>query len=417
MGCRSLLLSLVVSALVHCSRHLPVPVETDRQSTTPAAIESTACGQRPGCHLENSLRTGTASDGRDLILATVRLPALVARRCWPEETWLLASAQGEVKRTQLIAEVCGAQGEALPTLEPLGGNRVRYTRAVEIRDDRDRIDPQEMRDVYDLALDPPAILRTTFRRQPTPYILYEEHWDHVGFRGETCVPNPTLDSGSCVLRALMLPVVVVQDIVHDGRRFGDDGWKDTDLGDCAMRIDGSPSGGFVTPAGNATASVRAVASGTDVYLQITDDAFVTRGPVADEIDIDIPVERDTLTDLTEVLHLSMAGVLARRQGPTGRDAQSRVEVAAPDAHTRRFRLRDVLPPDSRKIRIAYIDVDPADGGQPVPQRLSSSEEGSRITATIQRIGPDDAVCVRRDNVLQVERRRRPLDPGERMIPQ
>jgi hypothetical protein len=154
-----------------------------------------------------------------------------------------------------------------------------------------------------------------------------------------------------------------------------------------------------------------------VYLQVTDDAFVMGGPVADQIEVDIPVERDTFTDQTQVLHLSMDGVLARRQGPTGRDVLSHVEVATPDVHTRRFRLRDVLALDSNKIRVAYVDVDPADGGRLVQQRLSSSEEGSRITATLQRVSPDDAVCVPRDNVLRVERRPRPLDPTQGMIPQ
>jgi hypothetical protein len=415
MGCRVLVLSLVASALVHCSRHIPAPVDAARQSTTPEAIESAACERRTGCHLESTLRTGPASDGRDLILATVRLPALVAHRCWPQETWLLASGPGEVKRVQLVEDLCGAEGQSLPTFEALGHNRVRYTQTLEIRDDRDHIDPQEMRDIYELALDPPQITRITLRRQPTPYVRYETQWDYVGFRGETCVP--ALDAGSCVLRALMLPLVVVQDTMQDGRRFAADGWKEVDLGDCAMRIDGSPSGGFVTPAGSATASVRAVASGADVYLQVTDDAFVTSGPVADQIEVDIPVERDTFTDQTQVLHVSMDGVLARRQGPTGRDVVSHVEFAAPDGHTRRFRLRDILGLDTSKIRIAYLDVDPADGGGLVQQRLSSSEEGSRITATLQRVSPDDAVCVPRDNVLRVERRPRPLDPTQGMISQ
>src|ERR1019366_5373348 len=68
----------------------------------------------------------------------------------------------------------------------------------------------------------------------------------------------------------ILPAVL---IAGDAGAFVDGAWKSTALGDCAMALEGD------------SASVRAVLSDETLFLEVTDDAFVTRGAVVDAIEV------------------------------------------------------------------------------------------------------------------------------------
>ena len=97
-------------------------------------------------------------------------------------------------------------------------------------------------------------------------------WSRPRFRGQVCA------AGVCVPG---LPDVGL------GGDFAAGGWKTTTLGECSMLVDGEPgetSQGF-TSGGKATAAMRLVLSGETLYVEVTDDAFVTEGKVVDTLDI------------------------------------------------------------------------------------------------------------------------------------
>jgi hypothetical protein len=212
----------------------------------------------------------------------------------------------------------------------------------------------------DFALDPVRVRRVA--RGAT-------WWDDDAFRGEWCDPE---------LPGLCAPILPDVRIADDGA-FARGGWKTTGLGACSL-VAGDPTAG---------ASLRLLMSAKTLYVEITDDTFVDRGPAADRLVL--------FSDYLEskggsgwVDDLAIDGTW------TGHD-HTRRRIASSEAGPtmRRFAIDGVFPLGERMFSVTYEDT--ADG-KTVRQRVRAP---ASETATLAVLTWSGASCAPKDGVLQV----------------
>jgi hypothetical protein len=320
--------------------------------------------------------------------AVVEEPA-PRRECVPWQTWLVSRSATEGTRAQLLVSRCAADdGERPPVVERLGPREVRTT--LTARTDNEEGKPaagySEATETIDFGLEPPRVLRIARRTRyglpgGAPVADRESSWDWEAFRGHACWHGHD-DCGE------LLPAAHVAD---DGA-YGSGAWKTTALGQCALLIDGTPAHGIAEPPGaSPTASVRALLADDVLYLEVTDDAFVTRGAVVDAIEVAWSSYEAKPGDHARVERLTMDGKLTRA-GST-----EQVEVAEAGPSTRRFALKSVWPPDMGSWSLSYVDTD---DGRIVHQRISSVPRSSDTGQTVLRVDPQPT-CIPRDGELRV----------------
>jgi len=385
---------------------------------TPDAVDVAVCDGRPSCAVVRQLPLGERADGRGLRVVVARLsrrrptaaehervgplaeqpwnegsqgPEAPAppRECVPWETWLVSRSADEAKREQLLASQCAPDdAERAPVVEKVGAGELRttFTTHADNQVGKPAEGYSETAETLDFGVAPPRALRVTRRIAHglpgrAPAIDSESSWDWEAFHGEACWHGHA-DCGA------LLPAAQVLD---DGA-YASGGWKTTGLGACAMLVDGTPSHGVAEPVAPATASVRALLSDGVLYLEVTDDTFVTRGAVVDALEVVWTSYEAKPGDHPRVERLTMDGKLTRAEGT------KQVDVVEAGPGTRRFAVKGMWPPDLGWWSLAYVDTD---DGRAVRQRIASVPSGSDPGQTVLRVEPQPA-CAPRDHVLRVE---------------
>jgi len=270
---------------------------------------------------------------------------------------------------QLLAADCPS-GDHAPVLVDLGASRIRYTLG-----ERDGSPSHE----YTLGLDPPHLERETSRGGGG-----ELTWDYDSFGGQDCQED--LKGRDCS------PVMVEASI--EDEVFAKGGWKTTGLGECAMLVDGGRTDGNTSHgewiAHGSTSSVRMLLSGGTLYVEVTDDAFVTKGAAVDSLVFYSTSPQAMPGYRSGTARLRMDGQLTDWNGTT-----RPVDVAI-GASTRRFALTDVWPGREGLWRLAYEDTD--DGRTFGPGQWS----GNMSHEPWVFVSP--MACVARDGELHVDRK-------------
>jgi hypothetical protein len=386
-------------AAVGCSRAPdpgPAPVHIEAVEAGTDEVERVACAERPGCRLESRLALDRRADGSDLVAVVARLPrrarshadhvVLAARvgsaptshECTPRETWLIATSPRRTERVQLLTTECAIDPAAGPLLiERLGANALRATvaRRVENTDQPGPPTYSQAIEVDEFAFDPPRFLRTV-RREGAPtgadehgfFEATSQRWDWGVFQGLECW------SGGAECGAL-LPAARIED---DGAFTGRDGWKTTGLGACSVTAQGR------------SASIRLLLVDSTLYVEVTDDAFVTRRPVVDAIELVSTSEDAKPGDLAWVERLTMDGTLTDHLG-----RQRHVDLAEAGASVRRFAWKDAWPPDDRIWWLSYVDTD---DGRTAGERITPVPASNAHGQSLLRVSPAPS-CAPRDGAL------------------
>jgi hypothetical protein len=264
----------MVVTLAACSR--PSSVSPDASAASDVdPIAAAACAARASCQLESQREELRAGDGSRSIVALVSLRSAEANphppqrgnwlyfgrdrgdlACVPRELWLLRSNAQAIERVQLLTADCTRDiHDQPPGVVDLAPGRVRYVP-----------EPSDGADSLDFTLDPPALALETHVSEGATFT-----WMWPRFRGQVCA------GGACV--PALPDVELNEDFAHGG-------WKTSSLGACSMLVDGAPgetSQGFRS--GKPTAAMRLLISDWTLYVEVTDDVFITEGTVVDTLDI------------------------------------------------------------------------------------------------------------------------------------
>jgi hypothetical protein len=413
---RPTLLSVAALLLLGSGCSKPAPGAAGTALTEQDELFLAVCGGRQPCSLQSQLALGQSVDGRALSVVVTRSPkrrpttersmagpiaeqpwerfSAIAvqpappRECIPWRTWLVSRAAVEGTRAQLLVARCAADdGERAPLVESLGAGEVRTTLTAHAdhEDGKPAAGYTEAVETLEFGLEPPRVLRIARRNshglpgQP-PVLDRESSWDWEAFHGHACWHGHD-DCGE------LLPVAHIAD---DGG-YGSGAWKTTALGQCALLIDGTPSHGIAEPPANPTASVRALLADDVLYLEVTDDAFVTRGAVVDALEVTWSSYEAKPGDHPRVERLTMDGKLTRAGGT------QQVDVVEAGPTTRRFALTSVWPPDMGSWSLAYVDTD---DGRTVRQRIASVPWSNETGQAVLRVEPQPT-CTPSDRELRV----------------
>jgi hypothetical protein len=342
-----------VLLVVGCSRATGSAVDAPSSSEAPVVgrgpdpIEYALCGDRTDCRLESELWQPGAHGANRRVVAVVQqspgpahpqppgfhvgpVVAAVAapQPCAAWETWLTAVTSSHAARVQLLASDCSSDDRP-PLVEDLGPGRIRYSFR---RDEGTRVD--------DIALAPPRLERETSRGGGTSLT-----WNYGAFHGEVC------EGQEC-------SPAMLEAHVEDGA-FAGGGWKTTELGECATLVDGTTAPGDDTSHGEriprgASSSVRLLYSAGTLYVEVTDDVFVTKGLAVDALVFYSSSTHAMPGERGRTERLLMDGTL------TGWDGKVRQVEVATGPSTRRFALTDAWPglddPEGH-WRMAYEDTD------------------------------------------------------------
>ena len=385
--------------LAGCSRPSPTPVLAGEAGAD--VVEAAVCAERSGCHVERTLDLGPGADGRARVAVIVRGSKPLAPRsgvrlagpvaedfwtpgtqepsgvassgCVPWETWLVSTSAGDARRVQLLTLDCMSP----PVLEKLGSGDLRVTRgAREVDLDSGHDVYSEQVETVDFGLDPVRAIRIARRTgnqlAPFEHGLFQAgvSWDWAAFRGEAC----SLTEHACS------PILPSAQIADDGA-FAGGGWKTTALGECSLLVEEKPP---------STASVR-VLSGDTLYIEVTDDVFVTQGAAVDAIEVVSTFPEAKPGESAWADRLAMDGTLTDHDGK-----RRQVGVAEAGPSTRRFAVKGLWPPAERYWSIAYEDTDDGHTIRRIPA-LGPKGPGSQ---TVLSVTPT-ARCAPRDGVLHV----------------
>ncbi len=372
------------------------------------------CGGRRPCSIESQLPLGQSADGRTLSVIVTRSPKrrpttepdiaealaeqpwkelsaigdgpAARRECTPWWTWLVSRSPVAGTRAQLLAARCVTDDSGrAPVVEQSGPGEVRSTLTgrADNQEGKPAAGYSETVETLELGIEPPRALRIARRigyGHPgvAPVPDRESSWDWEAFRGHACWHGHD-DCGE------LLPVAHVADDA-----YGSGAWKTTALGQCALLIDGTPSHGVAEPPGSPTASVRVLLADDVLYLEVTDDVFVTRGSVVDAIEVVWSSYEAKPGDHPSVERLTMDGKL------TLEHVTHPIEVAEAGPNTRRFAVKS-WPPAMGSWSLSYVDTD---DGRTVRQRISSVPWSNDRGQTVLRVEPQPT-CTPRDQVLRV----------------
>jgi hypothetical protein len=390
-------LTVLVGAL-GCSRAPeigPASAHVEVADVGPDSVERVACGERPGCFVESRLALDRRADGSDLLAVVARLPrkeeqgsdrvvlqprvrsTLVQIECTPREVWLVASSAKGTERVQLLTTECATDPGAGPLLlEKLGAGELRCTAARRVENTNQPGAPTytQANEVSDFALDPPRVLRT-LRRESSPtsdserfFEYRSRQWDWDAFRGRTCWA-----ADEC---GAVLPTARIAD---DGTFVGRGGWKTTGLGSCSLPVQGR------------SASLRLLFVDETLYVEVTDDTFVTQGMVVDAVQFVSSFEGATPDSRPWIQRLTMDGTFTDNHGTT-----RHVEVAQSGPNVRRFALQHVLPTPDWLWWLTYEDTD---DGRSIAERISSVPSANVNGQPVLDLEPTPT-CAPRDSVLR-----------------
>jgi hypothetical protein len=295
-------------------------------------------------------------------------------------TWLLEGGPGAIRRAQLLSDRCLPHGK--PTIEILGPDRIRQ---VQIDDTSDAGAPPAST-ISDFAVDPPRLLQETHVTPVEGTRVLEETWDFERSRGRDCVRrSPDVP---CSTLGLAIPLLTVAD-----PSFAEGSWKSVSLGDCGVTIDESTRDVFPSFEGGATTypTVRALATDWDMYLEVSDDAFVVTGRVVDVLTVALS-DGENAPDKGVAWSLFMDGRVKAGGGQV-----PRVEMVSVSPTLRRFRLSGNAIKWHRQLYVSYLDT--ADGVS-VRRDVAS---GGFFLGELRRVLPDTAVCVSAGGSLRVRR--------------
>jgi hypothetical protein len=303
-------------------------------------------------------------------------------------TWLLEGVPGTVHRIQLLSDRCSPNGK--PTIEVLGQDRIRQTQT----DDRSDAGLPQAFTVSDFALDPPRLLQETRVTPVEGTRVLEKTWDFERSRGGECVRRAP--GGPCSTLGLAIPLLTVAD-----PSFAQESWKSVSLGDCGVYLDESTRKVFPSLEGGATyPTVRALVTDWDMYIEVSDDAFVVAGGVVDTLTVAMSDGEDAPA-AGVAWNVFMDGRVKVAEG-----AAPRVEMVSVSPTVRRFRLSGNAIKWRRQIYITYLDT--ADG-------ISVSHDvasGGFFRGELHRVLPDKAICVSTGGSLHVRRVVPAPTPGE-----
>ena len=396
---RGLFLGLAGFGLLAGACHVHAGPSHDAEAgpapTSSARIEAVACDGRSECHAERLVRSvGRDSSGNELAVAMVFLaPKIVFTECRPFETWLMAIEPSGPRRVRLLFQACWREFRP-PTIEVLGENRIRYVQFHRTVDRSPDLDPKDftfdITNTYEVALEPLRVVRSAFREVGPLGEGRETGMDARGVVRESLCSNE--GCGFPNLTLLGAPVA-------DDGAFARGGWRATSLGDCAMVLDGrAPEGGEVDPPGDPSAAVRVLLSEGTLFVEVTDDAFVTKGPVVDRLTFTLAWMDDPVA---RVWKLTMDGALFG-QSQLGRERTWRhVESTVVTPTLRRFRLPGVYSEDQKLARFIYEDTD---DGKTVHQTLESGGYPGPIETFTS-----DGRCTSSEGVLRFQRDPLPVD--------
>jgi hypothetical protein len=326
-----------------CSRPSSVTPDAGASSVDPVA--AAACGPRASCRLESQHEEPRAGDGSPSVVALVRLGLADANphpplrpnwwvlgrdrgdnACHLSELWLLRSNAHATERVQLLASDCTRDiHERPPEVVDVEPGRVRYVP-----------EPSDGLHSLDFTLDPPTLALETYVHGDRTFT-----WAWPSFRGQACAGDVCVPG----LPDVRLP-----------EDFARREWRTTALGACSMLVDGASgetSQGFAS-GGKPTAAMRLLLSDETLYVEVTDDAFVTEGRVVDVLDIGSwftyakPAEQ---TGYQRHRRLRMDGRLVDDAGKS-----QKVDVAIGPG-TRRFALSGEWVNNADEWEITYEDTD------------------------------------------------------------
>jgi hypothetical protein len=360
----------------------PVVADAGRELGHAASdpVELALCGGRTDCRLESELWQAGARGGSRSVVAVVQQspgprrsglgpfqfgPSPVPEApapCAAWETWLTTVASGRAAPVQLLASDCPT-GKRPPLLVDLGDARIRYTLG----------DDAVPSDEYEIALAPPRVEREIHRGRGGAL-----GWDYGAYRGEIC------EQQEC-------SPVPLQVTVADS--FSREGWKTTGLGECAMLVDGTGTVGEMSHGElvhDGTSSVRLLLSGGTLYIEVEDDAFVTKGALVDTL-VFYSTSAEAMPGYrSRIARLGMDGRLTDWEGHV-----RQVETAA-GATTRRFAVTDLWPGPDGLWRMAYEDTDDGRTLGPGQSTGKVSKEPWLFASPFS--------CVSRDGALHLDRK-------------
>jgi hypothetical protein len=134
-----------------------------------------------------------------------------------------------------------------------------------------------------------------------------------------------------------------------------------------------------------------------MYIEVSDDAFVTAGNVVDRLDV-ILTAQHALPGEALSWRLFMDG---RVEAVSGRPPSAEMVTVTPTL--RRFKLAGVAVEWRELARLSYVDT--ADGLSERARLLSGTEEGD-----IRGVSDDKAICVIEGDSLHVRRHPTPVAP-------
>jgi hypothetical protein len=281
----------------------------------------------------------------------------------------------QATRVQLLASDCPS-GDGPPVITNLGPDEIRYALG-----DDGGVPSHE----YELALDPPRLEREIHRGRGGVLA-----WGYETYRGEIC------EEQECSPLMLEAPV---------DDAFAREGWKTTGLGECAMLLDGARIPGELSHgelrAADVTSAVRMLVSGDTLYVEVTDDVFVTSGARVDALSFYSmsPQAMPGYHGLTA--RLRMDGQLTDWKGNT------RPVAMATGTTTRRFAVTDLWPGPEGLWKVSYEDTD--DG-----RTLGPGQSTGKLSKEPW-VFASPFPCASRDRALHVDRRN-VRDADEPIVP-
>jgi hypothetical protein len=331
-------------------------------------IASVFCQGDPSCKLLSALRVEGSGDRGPWHVA------VVDRIC--QETWLLEGGVGTLRAVQLLNQRCSVQGK--PTISAIGPDRIREV----LIDETSNAGVTTRSTLWDFAFDPPRVVREAHTSPGDGSEVWERTWDFEGARGSRCLRS--LPDHSCDMLWVEYPLLTVAD-----PDFAEESWKALSLGDCGLVLDESSRYG--TPRNEDAAigtTVRVLLTDWNLYVEVSDTAFVVSGKVVDRLGVSSGSEDASRAGLQ--WNVFMDGRVQSSAGPA-----PKVEMVRVSPTLRRFKLSGNAVRWQKNVEVVYEDT--SDG---VTTRAYLAP-GQRRMGTLHRVLPGEAVCVRDGDSLRV----------------
>jgi hypothetical protein len=344
-------------------------------------IESIFCQGDASCKLVSALRVdGSGHRGPWHV-------AVVDHIC--QYTWLLEGGVGTLQAVQLLNQRCSVQGK--PAISAIGPDRIREV----LTETTSNAGVTTKSTVWDFAFDPPRVVREAHTSAGTDAEVWEQTWDFEGARGSRCLRSRP--GQPCEMLGVEYPLLTVAD-----PDFANESWKAVSLGDCGLVLDEfSRYGASRTGDVAIGTTVRALLTDWDLYVEVSDNAFVVRGKVVDRLSVMSGANDDT-PRAGLMWDIFMDGRVQSTAGPA-----PKVEMAWVSPTVRRFKLSGNAVRWRENVEVVYEDT--SDG---ITTRAYLAT-GHDDIGKLHRVLPGEAVCLREGDSLRV---RRKIPEASLMVP-